>query len=152
MLVPLESCGYPDRAVPSLLNVTISDIASGLDRRQVKCVNLVEAYIARTAEVRDDFHPVIQANPDAIAVTKDLDVEIEFRERRGCAFPTCSKIRSKLTLNFITAGRCMAYPSTSKTTWQLTITSMVPLAPWHSLARGRRGKPRLVRVFAKQGL
>lgn len=68
---------------PSLLDITFNDITAGLDRGAFTCVDLVEAYLARTAEVNDDFRPVIEVNREAVAIAESLDTEIKSKGRRG---------------------------------------------------------------------
>src|SRR5947209_8661597 len=46
--------------LPSLLSVTLDDIAIGLDTGQYTSVDLVTAYIARIKEVNDELHAVIE--------------------------------------------------------------------------------------------
>jgi len=44
----------------------------------------VKAYIARTKEVNDELHAVIEINPDALSIAEELDREaVEKGKRRG---------------------------------------------------------------------
>ncbi len=69
--------------MPSLADITLDDIAAGLDARQFSCVDLVRAYLARTRELNSELHVVIEYNPDAEAIAAELDREILQKGRRG---------------------------------------------------------------------
>ena len=120
------SDNYDSKAKPFLLNITLGDIAAGLDQGRFKCVDLVEAYLARTAEINSEFRPIIQTNPGAVLVARDLDAEIESKGRRGCVcrFPIAAK---KVSAD-LTSGRCTESQSMSKTILQHMTSSMVLLA------------------------
>ncbi|KAH7333511.1 glutamyl-tRNA amidotransferase subunit A [Rhexocercosporidium sp. MPI-PUGE-AT-0058] len=60
---------------PSLLDASIESLSSGLARRKFTSVDLVKAYLARIAEVQEDFHAVTEVNPDALLIAADLDAE-----------------------------------------------------------------------------
>jgi amidase len=69
--------------MPSLANITLDDIATGLDSGHFTCVDLAQAYLARTQEVNDDLHVVIETNPEALSIAATLDKEISQTGRRG---------------------------------------------------------------------
>jgi len=58
---------------PSLINVTIDDLQRGLDRGLFTSVDLVNAYLARIAEVNPRLNAVTEINPDALTIAADLD-------------------------------------------------------------------------------
>jgi amidase len=70
-------------AVPSLIDITLEDIVAALDSKSFTSVDLVEAYIARIKEVNDEFHAVIEINPDAISIARQLDEERSKNGSRG---------------------------------------------------------------------
>lgn len=69
--------------LPSLLNITLDEIASGLDTRKFTAVDLTKAYIARIQEVNHVFHAVLEINKDALSIAEALDEEFETSGRRG---------------------------------------------------------------------
>ncbi|KAK5074150.1 hypothetical protein LTS08_005109 [Lithohypha guttulata] len=60
---------------PSLLDVTLEELATGLESGLFTSVDLVNAYIARIHEVNNTLHAVTQLNPDAITIAHQLDAE-----------------------------------------------------------------------------
>ncbi len=60
---------------PDLIDVTIDDLASGLSSGLFTSVDLVNAYLARIAEVNPILHAVNEVNPDALAIAADLDAK-----------------------------------------------------------------------------
>ncbi|KAI1456088.1 glutamyl-tRNA amidotransferase subunit A [Annulohypoxylon moriforme] len=68
---------------PSLLTITIDEIAKGLDENKLTSVDLVRAYLARIDEVNNLVHAVLEVNPDAIAIAHELDQDRMQRGRRG---------------------------------------------------------------------
>lgn len=69
--------------LPSLLDITLDDIATGLDNGRFTVVDLVRAYSKRIDEVDDHFRSIIEINPDAEAIAQSLDAEIKPTGRRG---------------------------------------------------------------------
>lgn len=67
----------------SMLNLTLDDIASGLDGDRFSSEELVRVYIARIDEVDETFKSVIEVNPDAITLARILDEERRSSGRRG---------------------------------------------------------------------
>ena len=61
--------------LPSLISANIEDLTSGLENGCFTSVNLVQAYLARIAEVNDGLNAVIELNPDALAIAASLDAE-----------------------------------------------------------------------------
>lgn len=151
MSSPSASCDPLDGAIPSLLDITISDIADGLDQGRFKCVDLVEAYLARTAEINGEFRPIIQMNPDAILIAKNLDAEMESKGRRGCVSRLLVAAK-EVPANLISSGRYTEFRSTSKTTSPHMTSSMVLLVLWLFQARDLLEKPLLFRSSEPQAL
>lgn len=69
--------------IPSLLNCTLVEIAEGLDHGTFSSAQLVEAYLARIAEVNDEYHAVIEVNPEALEIAKAMDGERKLSGARG---------------------------------------------------------------------
>ncbi|GAM34993.1 hypothetical protein TCE0_015r02939 [Talaromyces pinophilus] len=71
-----STMGATESAVlPSLLNITLDEIAIGLDRNQFTSEDLVRSYIARIDEVNHKLNAVVEINPDAFAIARQLDNE-----------------------------------------------------------------------------
>ncbi len=66
-----------------MLNLTLEDIALGLDSGSFTSEELVNAYLARIDEVDKTFNSVIEVNPDAITHAIILDKERRASGRRG---------------------------------------------------------------------
>lgn len=66
-----------------MLDITLEEIASGLDGRKFTAVDLTHAYIARIEEVNDIFHAVLEINKDAVSIAEALDEEFKVTGRRG---------------------------------------------------------------------
>ncbi|KAK0117542.1 hypothetical protein ONS95_011881 [Cadophora gregata] len=60
---------------PSLLDASLETLSDGLQKKVFTSVDLVKAYILRIAEVQDDFHAVLELNPDAVSIASSLDLE-----------------------------------------------------------------------------
>ncbi|OAQ65424.1 glutamyl-tRNA(Gln) amidotransferase subunit A [Pochonia chlamydosporia 170] len=60
---------------PSLFNISLDQVVSGLNSGQFTSVQLVRAYKARGDEVDHIFRSVIGWNPDAEAIARELDLE-----------------------------------------------------------------------------
>ncbi|KAI9807960.1 MAG: hypothetical protein M1825_005267 [Sarcosagium campestre] len=72
----LKSNGsVPFTNFPSLINVTIDDLALGLSMGSFSSVDLVRAYLDRIEEVNTTLNAVNQINPDALSIAKSLDDE-----------------------------------------------------------------------------
>ncbi|KAF2691581.1 amidase signature enzyme [Lentithecium fluviatile CBS 122367] len=69
--------------IPSLLNVTLSELAEGLERGHFTSVDLVKAYLLRIKEVDHEFHSIIETNPDALSIAHELDGERQTTGSRG---------------------------------------------------------------------
>ncbi|RCI08710.1 hypothetical protein L249_4815 [Ophiocordyceps polyrhachis-furcata BCC 54312] len=66
--------GAPDASeLPSLLDATLDQLRSGLDNRDFTSVDLVKAYTKRILEVNPQLRTVIELNPDALTIAKELD-------------------------------------------------------------------------------
>ncbi|KAK5697636.1 hypothetical protein LTR17_023951 [Elasticomyces elasticus] len=66
---------FPFQPLPDLFDLTVDDIITGFSTQQFTSVDLVRAYIARTAEVQQALHPIIEINPDALSIAQALDDE-----------------------------------------------------------------------------
>ncbi|KAF1999217.1 amidase signature enzyme [Amniculicola lignicola CBS 123094] len=69
--------------IPSLLDATTEELAAGLEGKHFTSVDLVEAYVKRILEVNATLHMVVEINPDAIAIAKELDQERKHGKSRG---------------------------------------------------------------------
>lgn len=69
--------------LPSLIHITLEDIATGFDNGHFTSVHLVKAYIARIDEVNEQFKAILEINKDALSIAKDLDDERKRSGRRG---------------------------------------------------------------------
>ncbi|KAI7784840.1 hypothetical protein LA080_009159 [Diaporthe eres] len=63
--------------------ITIDEIGYGLDHGTFTAVDLVNAHIARIHEVNQVFNAVLEVNPDALDIAKELDAEMKLHGRRG---------------------------------------------------------------------
>ncbi|KAK5658137.1 hypothetical protein OQA88_2109 [Cercophora sp. LCS_1] len=70
-------------SLPSLLDINLNDIATGLDEGQFTVLDLVKAYSKRIEEVDGYFRSIIEVNPDAEDIARSLDEEIQTSGRRG---------------------------------------------------------------------
>lgn len=69
--------------LPGLLNITLEEVAEGLQSSKFTSVDIVKAYLARIEESNDEFRSVIEINPDAVRAAKLLDEERHRSGRRG---------------------------------------------------------------------
>ena len=67
---------------PSLLNISIEEVADGLQSGWLTTVDLTKAYLARIDEA-SDFNAVLQINPDALSAAQKLDDERKNGTSRG---------------------------------------------------------------------
>ncbi|KAI9682136.1 MAG: GPI transamidase component [Caeruleum heppii] len=70
-------------ALPSLVNVTVDDLARGLENGHFSSVDLVQAYLHRISEVNPTLKAVTQVNPDALKIAKGLDKDRATGKLRG---------------------------------------------------------------------
>jgi amidase len=75
--------GLASDGLTGLLNITLEQVAEGLDSGRFTSVDLVKAYIARIEECNEKFRSVLQINPDAVHVAELLDQERSRSGRRG---------------------------------------------------------------------
>lgn len=68
---------------PSLLDITFSEIYSGLQNASFLSQDLVSAYMGRIEDVNHELNTVIEVNPDALAIASQLDVERSEGRVRG---------------------------------------------------------------------
>ncbi|GKT46286.1 putative amidase [Colletotrichum spaethianum] len=58
---------------PSLIDVTIDELAEGLENGLFTSVELVNAYLGRISQVNSTLNVVAEVNPDALSIAADLD-------------------------------------------------------------------------------
>jgi amidase len=68
--------------VPKIIDLTLDDIDTGLTSGKFTSVDLVRVYHARIQEVDDTFRSVIELNPDALQIAKELDEEFQTTKLR----------------------------------------------------------------------
>jgi amidase len=59
--------------IPSLVGITLQQIATGLDSERFTTEMLVTAYLARITEVNDEFRAIIELNGNALNEARELD-------------------------------------------------------------------------------
>ncbi|KAL7921484.1 amidase signature domain-containing protein [Trichoderma austrokoningii] len=71
------SHGLPNAhdAFPPLLDATLADLRSGLDKNLFTSVDLVKAYIGRIHDVNPRLRAVTEINPDALSIASERDAE-----------------------------------------------------------------------------
>ncbi|KAJ5113778.1 glutamyl-tRNA amidotransferase subunit A [Penicillium angulare] len=74
---------FTSDSFPSLLDITLEDIALGLDTQKFTAADLTKIYLSRIEEVNDVFHAVLEINEDAIRIAEALDEEMKIGGRRG---------------------------------------------------------------------
>lgn len=62
-------------AFPPLLDATLADLRSGLDKNLFTSVDLVRAYIGRIQEVNLELRAITEINPDALSIAAERDDE-----------------------------------------------------------------------------
>lgn len=70
-----HSRGPGTETIPSLFNSTLEDLTHGLDAGHFTSVHLVRAYKARSNELDDIFHAVIQWDSESETIAHALDEE-----------------------------------------------------------------------------
>ncbi|KAI8268160.1 putative amidase [Colletotrichum sp. SAR11_239] len=60
---------------PSLIDVTIDELAEGLENGLFTSVDLVNAYLGRIGQVNSTLNVVTEVNPDAVSIAADLDAQ-----------------------------------------------------------------------------
>ncbi|KAI1335128.1 amidase signature domain-containing protein [Xylariaceae sp. FL0016] len=73
----------PLTQVPSLLDISITKLGQLLEAGDITSYSLVELYIQRAKEVKDELHAIIEFNPDALAIAQQLDGERAGGRLRG---------------------------------------------------------------------
>lgn len=71
--------------IPSLLEITLDEVISGLDRGIFTSADLVSACIKRIEEVDGVYKSVIEVNPEALSIARSRDEEAKAHGRRGYA-------------------------------------------------------------------
>ncbi|KAL6879921.1 amidase signature enzyme [Trichoderma longibrachiatum] len=61
--------------LPGLLNATLDQLAEGLKSGHFTSVQLTEAYLKRIEQVNETVHAVVETNPNALAIARNLDEE-----------------------------------------------------------------------------
>lgn len=69
--------------LPSLLTISLEDIAAGIDSGDFTVYDLTKAALARIDEVNEQLHAVIQVNPDALHIAQTLDEQVAKTGERG---------------------------------------------------------------------
>ncbi len=69
--------------VPSLLDITLADVAAGLYSGKSTVCDLVKAYLKRIDEVEGHFRSILNTNTRAEAIARPLDEGIKMSGRRG---------------------------------------------------------------------
>jgi amidase len=69
-------------SLPLISDMTLDDIAAGLDAGKFTSVQLVKVFLARIKEVDETFHSTIEVNPDAVRIAEELDEEIKTKKKR----------------------------------------------------------------------
>ncbi|EAW12916.1 putative amidase [Aspergillus clavatus NRRL 1] len=72
-----------DCICPSLIEATVDDLRDGLSKGCFSSVDLVNAYMTRIHEVNSTLHVVLEANPDALDIARQLDLERKIGLVRG---------------------------------------------------------------------
>lgn len=70
---PYATTSINDTTFPLLLEVTLDDLAAGLESNLFTSVDLVNAYSARILEVNSTLHVVTELNPDALSIAAHAD-------------------------------------------------------------------------------
>lgn len=60
---------------PDLLNASLEELSTGLERGTFSSVDLTKAYILRIEDVNSVLHAVTEINPDALSIAAALDAE-----------------------------------------------------------------------------
>ncbi|KAF1935133.1 amidase signature enzyme [Clathrospora elynae] len=68
---------------PLLLDATADELAAGLEAGNYTSLDLVQAYVGRIIEVNSTLHMVVEINPDAWSIAKELDEERACGKLRG---------------------------------------------------------------------
>lgn len=69
--------------LPPLSDITLPDIARGFEAGAYTSYDLVNAYLMRIGEVDHEYHSIIETNPDALEIAKELGFEGLIFGRRG---------------------------------------------------------------------
>jgi amidase len=69
--------------IPKLAQATLEDLLIGLDARRFTSCQLVQTYKRRIAEVNNEFNVVLEINPEAEKIAKQLDEERQEGKIRG---------------------------------------------------------------------
>jgi len=70
---PYTSTSIKGKDFPTLIDVTLEDLNTGLESGLFTSVDLVKAYTARILEVNSTLHMVTELNPDALSIAAQAD-------------------------------------------------------------------------------
>ncbi|KAF1829857.1 amidase signature enzyme [Decorospora gaudefroyi] len=70
-------------SIPGLLDATADELIAGLEKGAFTSLDLVHAYVGRILEVNETLHMVVEINPDAWEIAKELDEERACGKVRG---------------------------------------------------------------------
>ncbi|KAI1126262.1 glutamyl-tRNA amidotransferase subunit A [Nemania abortiva] len=73
----------PTPAIPSLLEITLDQIAAGFNKEIFTSIDLVRGYLKRIDEVDGTFKSILETNKDAVNEAGKLDKEAKVSGRRG---------------------------------------------------------------------
>lgn len=82
---------------PKLINATIEELSAGMNAKNFTSLQLVRAYKRRIAEVNHDFNVVLEVNPDAESIARELDKERVEKGARGYEVQTPKHTRHPST-------------------------------------------------------
>ncbi|OJZ84570.1 hypothetical protein ASPFODRAFT_192611 [Aspergillus luchuensis CBS 106.47] len=83
MLADAASHGAKECRIPRLVEATAEQLQDGLKKGCFDSVDLVKAYTARISEIDVHFGTILELNPDALSIAKQLDHERNQGHIRG---------------------------------------------------------------------
>ncbi|PYH28967.1 putative amidase [Aspergillus neoniger CBS 115656] len=83
MLADAASLGAKECRIPRLVEATAEQLQDGLKKGCFDSVDLVKAYTARIREIDRQFGTILELNPDALSIAKQLDRERKQGHIRG---------------------------------------------------------------------
>lgn len=69
--------------IPTLSELTLQQVAQGLDDGDFTVKELTEAHLARIEALNPSLHAVLQINPAVVSISTALDEELTQSGRRG---------------------------------------------------------------------
>ena len=73
--------------ISKLAQATLEELSTGLDARHFTSFQLVQTYKRRIAEVNNEFNVILEINPEAEKIAKQLDEERQEGNIRGYVPP-----------------------------------------------------------------